>query len=106
MRLRNITATVLAAGATLPLAGIANAQPDRDCPDFSSQAEAKEALDSVPGDPERLDSDGDAELRLITCGGESAHGGTYSTRSRPHPAAPLEYRHRRQAGVVVGPRHE
>jgi Excalibur calcium-binding domain len=60
MRLRNIAvATVLAAGATLPLAGIANAQPDRDCPDFSSQAEAQEALDSVPGDPERLDSDGD-----------------------------------------------
>jgi hypothetical protein len=39
MRTRStVAAIVLALGATLPLAGIANAQPDRDCPDFASQA--------------------------------------------------------------------
>ena len=60
MRFRNIAvAVVLAAGATLPLAGIANAQPDRDCSDFASQADAQAALDSQVGDPERLDADDD-----------------------------------------------
>jgi hypothetical protein len=59
MRIRNITvAAVLTAGATLPFAGVANAQqPDRDCSDFATQAEAQAAFDSRPGDPERLDAD-------------------------------------------------
>ncbi|MCE3551274.1 excalibur calcium-binding domain-containing protein [Pseudonocardia sp. RS11V-5] len=61
MRLRNTAfAVVLAAGATLPLAGIAQAQQaDRDCPDFATQAEAQAALDADPSDPERLDADND-----------------------------------------------
>ncbi len=60
MRLRTFTASlVVAAAATLPLAGVATAQPDRDCPDFSSQAEAQAALRT--GDPERLDKDGDGQ---------------------------------------------
>ena len=56
MRLRTFTVSlVAAAAATLPLAGVASAQPgDRDCKDFSSQEEAQEAL--LPGDPERLDA--------------------------------------------------
>jgi hypothetical protein len=56
MRLRTFTVSlVAAAAATLPLAGVASAQPgDRDCEDFSSQAEAQAAL--LPGDPERLDA--------------------------------------------------
>ncbi|MGH3980556.1 MAG: excalibur calcium-binding domain-containing protein [Pseudonocardiaceae bacterium] len=33
--------------------------PDRDCPDFDSQAEAQAALDADPSDPERLDANGD-----------------------------------------------
>lgn len=56
MRLRTFTVSCLvAAAATLPLAGIAAAQSaDRDCKDFSSQEEAQAAL--LPGDPERLDA--------------------------------------------------
>jgi len=33
--------------------------PDRDCADFSSQAEAQAVLDDDPSDPERLDADDD-----------------------------------------------
>jgi hypothetical protein len=83
MRIRNITvAAVLAAGATLPFAGIANAQqPDRNCPDFASQAEAQAALDSRPGDPEGLDSDDDG----IACESEF---GEPTTSAEPAPAPP------------------
>ncbi|MEU6698416.1 excalibur calcium-binding domain-containing protein [Pseudonocardia sp. NPDC046786] len=57
MRLRTLpAAALLAVAATVPLAGAAFAQ-DRDCADFSSQEEAQAAL--LPGDPERLDADGD-----------------------------------------------
>jgi hypothetical protein len=60
MRLRTFTASlVVAAAATLPLAGVATAQPDRDCDDFSSQAEAQAAL--RPGDPDDLDGNGDGQ---------------------------------------------
>ncbi|WP_433783828.1 hypothetical protein ACQPX6_27145 [Actinomycetospora sp. CA-101289] len=34
---------------------------DRDCDDFSTQAEAQDALDADPSDPERLDADADDE---------------------------------------------
>jgi hypothetical protein len=81
MRLRNMAvAAVLAAAATLPLAGIANAQPDRDCPDFASQAEAQAALDSRPGDPERLDADNDG----IAC---ESHFGEPTTTAAPTTSA-------------------
>jgi hypothetical protein len=81
MRIRNITvAAVLAAGATLPFAGIAAAQqPDRDCSDFASQAEAQAAFDSRPGDPERLDADGNG----IAC--ESEFDEATTTSSAPAP---------------------
>jgi hypothetical protein len=61
MRLRTFTVSlVAAAAATLPLAGVASAQPgDRDCEDFSSQEEAQDAL--LPGDPERLDANGNGQ---------------------------------------------
>ena len=60
MRFRHaLTVAVLTAAATLPLAGAAHAQPDRDCADFASQAEAQEALDGTVGDPERLDANDD-----------------------------------------------
>lgn len=61
MRFRTtVAAAVLAGAATLSFSSIALAnQPDRDCPDFSSQAEAQKALDDRAGDPERLDSDDD-----------------------------------------------
>ena len=84
MRFRNVAvAAVLAAGATLPFAGIANAQQgDRDCPDFASQAEAQEALDSQVGDPERLDSDDDG----IAC--ESEFGEPTTSAAPTTTAAP------------------
>ena len=60
MRFRHaLTVAVLTAAGTLPLAGAAHAQPDRDCADFASQAEAQEALDGSVGDPERLDANDD-----------------------------------------------
>jgi hypothetical protein len=61
MRIRTtVAAFVLAGAATLSLSGTALAQQtDRDCPDFSTQAEAQAALDSRAGDPERLDRDKD-----------------------------------------------
>jgi Excalibur calcium-binding domain len=62
MRIRTVlSAAVLAAFATLPLAGVASAQlptpTDRDCRDFASQAAAQSALRSHSGDPQRLDPD-------------------------------------------------
>lgn len=76
MRIRTTAAAmVLAAGAALPLAGVAQAQPDdRDCPDFSSQQEAQEALDSAVGDPERLDADDDG-IACETLDGSDSGGG-------------------------------
>ena len=60
MGLRRTTVTVvLAAVAGLAIPGVASAQPDRDCPDFASQTDAQAALESRPGDPERLDADND-----------------------------------------------
>jgi hypothetical protein len=58
--LTTAAAIVLAAVATLPLAGIANAQLiDRDCADFATQQEAQAALNASIGDWERLDEDDD-----------------------------------------------
>ncbi len=69
MKIRTLAAAfVVAAAATLSLTGVAAAQPDRDCPDFATQAEAQAALDARTGDPERLDSDGDG----IACESEFA----------------------------------
>jgi hypothetical protein len=61
MRVRTTAAAiVLAAVATLPLAGISNAQlTDRDCVDFATQQEAQAAFDASIGDPDRLDEDDD-----------------------------------------------
>ena len=60
MRFRHaLTVAVLTVAGALPLAGAAHAQPDRDCADFASQAEAQEALDGSVGDPERLDANDD-----------------------------------------------
>jgi len=59
MRIRTIAVTIAVAALTaLPLAGVAQAQTDRNCPDFATQREAQEALDARTGDPEGLDGDG------------------------------------------------
>jgi hypothetical protein len=49
-----VLAVALVALLALPVAGQAQ---DRDCPDFRYQEDAQAAL--APGDPERLDEDGD-----------------------------------------------
>lgn len=48
------------------------AQADRDCPDFSSRAEAQAVLDADPSDPERLDADNDG----VACEALSDSGDT------------------------------
>jgi Excalibur calcium-binding domain len=59
MRVRNAVAvTVLTAGMSYPLAGVALAQ-DVDCSDFSTQAEAQAVYNQDPSDPNRLDTDND-----------------------------------------------
>ena len=52
-------ATVLAAAMSLPLAGVAAAQ-DRNCPDFTTQAEAQAVYNQNPSDPNELDQDNDS----------------------------------------------
>jgi hypothetical protein len=48
---------LLTAALSTGFAGTASAA-DRDCKDFASQADAQAAFDAVPGDPERLDANG------------------------------------------------
>lgn len=63
MRIRSTAAAiVLAAAATLPMAGLALAQPgDQDCNDFADQQEAQAHFDAQTGDPDRLDEDDDGQ---------------------------------------------
>ncbi|MGH3913932.1 MAG: excalibur calcium-binding domain-containing protein [Pseudonocardiaceae bacterium] len=58
------------AAPTLPPTLEQPVQPDRDCLDFSSQAEAQAVLDADPSDPERLDTDYDG----VACEELSAPG--------------------------------
>jgi Excalibur calcium-binding domain len=76
-----LVSLAVAVAAVLPLAGVASAQTgDRDCPDFATQAEAQAALDSRPGDPERLDADKNG----IACEDEFADE-TPTTTVKPRP---------------------
>ncbi|MBA0126367.1 excalibur calcium-binding domain-containing protein [Haloechinothrix sp. YIM 98757] len=50
---------VLAAGMTLPFAGVALAQDQYNCDDFETQEEAQEVYDSDTSDPNDLDRDDD-----------------------------------------------
>lgn len=68
-------------GGNAPLAGAAYAQPDRDCADFASQAEAQEALDGRVGDPERLDANDDG----VACESYFREAAA-TTRSTPEPS--------------------
>src|SRR5687768_2891593 len=54
---RLVGAAVLTASATLSITGVANAQDDRDCADFSNQAEAQRFFDSAATNYHRLDAD-------------------------------------------------
>jgi hypothetical protein len=75
MKLRVLTAFLVALAATFALAGTASAQDDYDCSDFASQEEAQGFL--LPGDPHRLDADSDgiACEELPTAGGATAGDG-------------------------------
>ena len=80
MHIRSLAAAiVIAAAATLPLAGVAVAVPDRDCSDFATQEEAQAAL--LPGDPERLDDNDDG----VAC--ESLPHGDPPARRSAEPSA-------------------
>lgn len=60
MRLRTTAAAaVLAAAMSVPLAGVALAQDDRDCADFATQEDAQAVYDADPSDPNGLDTDDD-----------------------------------------------
>ncbi|MFP5020258.1 excalibur calcium-binding domain-containing protein [Pseudonocardia phyllosphaerae] len=90
MRLRTLpAAALLAAVAVVPLTGVAHAA-DRDCRDFSSQAEAQAAL--RPGDPERLDADDDGIACENTEYGSTGSATTSEPTSEPtaEPGAPSE----------------
>jgi hypothetical protein len=82
MKIRTLAASLaLGTAAMLPLAGVASATPgDRDCSDFSTQAEAQEALDSTSGDPERLDEDDDG-IACENLSAGSSDGGSASDDS-------------------------
>jgi hypothetical protein len=81
MHIRSLAAAiVIAAAATLPLAGVAYAAPDRDCSDFATQEDAQAAL--LPGDPERLDENHDG----VACE-DLPHRDSPATHSSAEPGA-------------------
>ena len=89
MRFRHaLTVAVLTAAGTLPLAGAAHAQPDRDCADFASQAEAQEALDGSVGDPERLDANDDGVACESFFREAAATSAAPTTTAAPRTSAP------------------
>ena len=109
-RHRLLVLPVLALGATCLLASPAHAAQDRDCPDFSSQAEAQAVLDQDPSDPEDLDRDedgtacetttysgsgaGSSDTSTTPTGGVAAGGGGMA-RSESLPVLPV-------SGAAVG----
>lgn len=77
MRLRTTAmATVLAAGMSFPLAGVAFAQPSDpyDCADFATQAEAQAEYDRDPSDPSGLDDDDDDIACEVLPAGSAENG--------------------------------
>lgn len=58
-RVRAALVAAVAAGALIPLAGVAAAGDDKNCEDFASQAEAQALLDENPLDIHMLDADKD-----------------------------------------------
>jgi endonuclease YncB( thermonuclease family) len=77
-----VTLAALACGA--PAAGAA----DQDCADFNTQEEAQAYFEARgPGDPDRLDGDGDGRAcdSLTSGGGGSDVGGNFSPAPAPAP---------------------
>ncbi|WP_425825829.1 excalibur calcium-binding domain-containing protein [Streptomyces fractus] len=98
MRVKSVLlASAVAGAALIPTSGIAYAAPDKDCPDFSTQAEAQAYFDAHPGDPDRLDRDKDGmacEDSGLPAGSDSS-ADTPSDTSSATPAMP-------QDGVKAG----
>ena len=86
MRLRKVAAvTVLTAGMSYPLAGVAVAQ-DLDCSDFATQAQAQAEYNRDPSDPHRLDADNDGTACETLAGGvpeDAATNGDQDTGAAP-----------------------
>lgn len=83
MRTRTMLALALIGG--LSMIAAPSALADYNCSDFSSQAEAQEHL--LPGDPHRLDADGDGiACESLPC--PCSTGRTGSAPSRPSTPAP------------------
>jgi len=80
MRRRTTAATGVLFAAVLSLGFSGTAQAaDRDCADFPNQAAAQAAYDAVPGDPERLDADGDGIACESLAGGAAEDGTTFGS---------------------------
>jgi len=82
---------LVTAALSLTFSGTAQAA-DRDCPDFQDQASAQAAYDAVPGDPERLDGDGD---------GEACEDYDYAPTAAPAPGTTTPQVASRPAGSVA-----
>lgn len=100
MRIRTaLGAAVLAAGATLPLAGLASAA-DLDCDDVS-QEEAQRILDADPSDPNRFDADDDGQACDSGAGGGSG-GASDGDSSAPSDEQADQVDVTPQGGVETG----
>lgn len=82
---RLVGAAVLTASAMLPIVGVATAQDDRDCADFSNQAEAQRFFDSAATNYHRLDADNDG----IACEQLPAPSHVPATRRTQAPEPPV-----------------
>jgi hypothetical protein len=89
LRLVLLVAMSIAASAALAQAPATAAARDYDCADFANQAEAQEYL--LPGDPYRLDGDGDGvacEDLPCPCSSAVNPGGGGSEETAPAPSPP------------------
>ncbi len=109
MRVRRAAVVIaVAAGAMLPFTGVAFAQ-DKDCSDFSSQAEAQAEFDSDSSDPHGLDADND-DIACESLGGPAAAPAADDADAAPavndddddDEAEPSQVRTLPQGGVETG----
>jgi Excalibur calcium-binding domain len=109
MRVRRAAVVIaVAAGAMLPFTGVAFAQ-DKDCSDFSSQAEAQAEFDSDSSDPHGLDADND-DIACESLGGPAAAPAADDDDAAPavndddddDEAEPSQVRTLPQGGVETG----
>lgn len=84
---RKVSALSIVVSSLLAMAMVDSAVADYDCSDFATQAEAQEHL--LPGDPNRLDADGDGiACEDLPSGGGGGAGGGGGPVSKPPPPPP------------------